>query len=236
LTNISPVIKSNAGKYSISTNKDILFVLIDKNPNYDFFFRAEKEEVGDRETILLTFTCKPFSEIYKEAKSTRLSLADFNKKLIEWTDNIEKYKTEKLIDDPIEKQYQEEFYKDFKIVDEDAETSRFNFSQQMLLLAYVENLEKYIAEQHVEFTIQDKEELLQETVILKQDIATESKDSYIKKQSGFWAKIRKKSIKACEFALKEFAKEVIKNTAEKGVTISWDSLPHYIEHLKNLLN
>lgn len=236
LTSISSIIKSNTSKYSIETNKDILFVLKDKNPNYDFFFRAEKEEVGDRETIVLTFTCKPFSTIYKEAKSTRLNIADFVKKLIEWTDTIEKYKTEKLFDDPIEKEYQEEFYKDFKIVDDDAKTNRFNFPQQVLLLEYVENLEHYITEQDTELTVQDKEELIQETNCLKQEIATESKDDYIKKQSGVWAKIRKKSIKACEFALKEFAKVVIKNAAEKGMTISWESLPHYVEHFKNLLN
>lgn len=104
------------------------------------------------------------------------------------------------------------------------------------MLNYVENLEKHIKEEAIELTSEDKEELLEEAKILKQDIATESKDSYIKKQSGFWAKVRKKSIKVCEFALKEFTKGFIKSATEKGMTISWESLPHYIEQFKNLLN
>lgn len=81
LTTVSSAIKSDADKISISTNEDILFLLKDKNSNYDFFFRAESEKVEDRNTIAITFTCKPFSAVEKGAKSIKLPLPDFSKNL-----------------------------------------------------------------------------------------------------------------------------------------------------------
>jgi len=235
LTRISPLIKANSDKVSIETNKDILFVLKDKNPNYNFFFRAEKEAPAPNSGSFVTFTSKPFSEFDNGVKNTSIYFTEFVTKLSEWFKNIELYKTESLSDDAAEKQYTDEFYQDFKIVDEDAEVNRFNFSQQLLLLSYIENLEKHIEETD-ELTKEEKITFKKETTILKQQAATETKDSYIKKQSGFWAKLRKKSISVCQFAIKEFGKEVIKELTKKGIAISWESLPHYVENIKNLLN
>ena len=235
LTSISPIIKPNSQKINLSTNKDILFLLQDTNPNYDFFFRAEKEAVTREGKIEVIFTCKPFSISENIAKGTNLNLDNFKDHLSKWFANIEQYKVEKLTDDPIEKEYQDEFYKDFKIVDADAEKARFSFPQQVLLVNYIEKVEAYIANEVVEFTDEEKKYFLNEAKTLKQEIITETKDSYIKKQSGFWAKLRKKSLKVCDFVVKEFAKEVIKEMTKKGITIGWDALPHYIEQAKNLL-
>lgn len=227
LTTIAPIIKPNSQKVDLSTSKDTLFLLQDKNPTFNFFFRAEKEEILKDGKIAVTFICKPFSITENIAKGTSLSLDNFKDHLTKWFNNIEQYKVEKLIDDPVEKQYKDEFNKEYKIIDDDADTSRFNFTQQILLTNYIENVIIYIA-QEPGLTDEDKNYLLSEAESLKKDISTETKNSFIDKQSGFWAKLRKKSIKVCEYVVKEFFKEVIKELAKKGITIGWENLPHYL--------
>ncbi|MBK8087606.1 MAG: hypothetical protein IPK31_06485 [Chitinophagaceae bacterium] len=232
---LQPFADKNETLIEVVPTKETIFKLKDKDENSDFYFEVLRQEPSNGNPgYIIEF--KPTSKNDTNSHKVWTKLETIISFANTWIQIITEYNSiQTIYDDPVIKQYEEEFYKDFKIVDDDAETSRFNFSQQLLLLSYVENLEKYIAEEE-EFTIDDKEELLKEANTLKHKIATESKDSYIKKQSTFWAKVRKKSIKACEFTLKEFAKVVIKNAAEKGLTISWDTVPHYFEQLKNLLN
>ena len=232
LTNVAPILKANSPKITISTNKDILFLLEDKNPNYDFYFRVEKEEFKDGSPIIVSFNCKPFSETQKDPISKRNVLTAFIKKLAEWLENIEKYKRETIYVDPLEKQFQEEFYNDFKIIDKEVKAKAFSFSQQILLLNYIESAEIYLTGESSGLTEEDKAELIEETKALKQQIGAETKDGYMKKQTLFWAKIRKKSVKAAEFVVKEFFSAFIKIVAEKGMNIEWHSLPHYVFNQK----
>lgn len=234
LTTLSSIIKPFSSKINLSTDRDIVLLIRDKNPNYDFFFKIEKEEITKDNNLAVVFTCKPYSTLENFPKGTSLILGNFRQHLLTWFENIEKYKTENLIDDPVEKQFQEEFYDDLKIVDADSAKTTFNFSQQILLTNYIENVKKYISEETTELSPNDKEILIKEIEFLKKDIAVETKDSYIKKQSSFWAKVRKKSIKVCEFVVKEFGKEVIKEMVKKGITYGWETLPYYIEHSKLL--
>src|SRR5437868_5266306 len=113
LKTVSKAVKENRRELSLSDNKDILLLIKDSAPNSDFFFRIEKEEVGQNNAIAVTFTCKPFSDFQNDAKPGRFNLQDFNNKLLEWLRIIHEYKVQKIIDDPVEKQYQEEFYNDF---------------------------------------------------------------------------------------------------------------------------
>jgi hypothetical protein len=233
---VSPILKSKSEKVNILTNKDVLLLLKDKNPHYDFFFRVEKEESEDGKPILVSYTLKRFSDSQKDSKSTRSVLDQFIKKLDAWLECIENYKRENLIDNSREHQYQKEFYEDFEIVDEDAKINGFTFPQQILLLNYIESIEEYIKNEKVELSIEEKTEILEETQFLKKQVGSETKDNYMKKQTAWWAKIRGYSIKVCEFTVKEFGKAVIKIAAEKGIAISWHSLPYYLDQIKTLTN
>ncbi len=236
LKGISSILKANSDKITLSTSKEFLVTIKDNNPNYDFFFRIDKEELSkEKNMVIVSSRCRPFSEVENGANDSRFLLPDFLEKLNQWFKNIETYKIEKLIEDRFEKQYQEEFYRDFKIIDEDALTNSFNFQQQLLLNKYIERVEEHLNLSE-ELTKEEKDELLNESHTLKREVSTETKDNYLKQQSLFWAKIRKKSIKLCEFAIKEFSKEVIKEFVKRGITITWDSLPLYIEQTKTLLN
>ncbi len=235
LNAISPIIRANSSKINISTNNDIIVLLQEVNNSYDFFFRIENEEMV-KGSLNVKFTCRPFSELENIAKGTLLPLDAFKKKLANWFDYIEQYKSAKLIDDPILKQYEDEFNADFTIVDEDAKDFRFNFSQQILLLNYIERVEDYIKFETEELSEEERSELVLEAESLKKVVSNETKDNYIKKQSSFWAKIRKKSIKVCDFVVKEFAKEVIKEMTKRGIQIAWESLPAYIDSAKNILS
>ena len=231
---LQPFADKHSNLVNVLPTNDRIFKLNDKDDKSDFYFDVVRQELSNgNHGYIIEF--KPASKIDVNVGKQWTKLESIIAFADNWIKIIEEYNlVQTIYDDPIEKQYQQEFYRDFKIVDEDAITSRFNFSQQLLLLTYVENLEEYINQDISEFTEEEKGDLLKESKNLKHEISIETKDEYVKKQSGFWAKIRKKSIKACEFALKEFAKVVIKNAAEKGMTISWDSLPNYIDQIKHL--
>jgi len=236
LQTLQPFADKHSNLVKVIPVSDKIFKLCDKDDNSDFYFEVIRQELSNgNHGYIIEF--KPASKIDINAGKQWTKLESLIAFADNWIKIIEDYNlVQTIYDDQVEKQYQQEFYKDFKIVDDDAISSRFNFSQQLLLLTYIENIEEYINEDNSEFTEEEKGDLLKESSNLKHAISTETKDEYIKKQSGFWAKIRKKSIKACEFALKEFAKVVIKSAAEKGMTISWDTLPQYIDQIKHLGN
>lgn len=236
LIEIASIIKPHSKEITLSTSNDLLFLIRDNNTHYDFYFKVEKEELDKTNAIGITFECKPFSELHPMAKGTKLNLDNFKQHLDVWFKNIGKYKSEKLIDDPIERQYTKEFYEDFKIIDPDADENGFNFQQQLLLSNYIEKIKLLISEETIDLSTNDKSFLISEADQLKHSLATETKNTYIKKLSNLWAKVRKKSIKTCETLFKEFAKEFIKEIAKKGVDINWNQLPQYIEHLKQIMN
>lgn len=228
-----------ADKYSelieVVPTKEIIFKIVDKDKNSDFYFQINKQEFSQG--------AAGYSIEFKPANNNNISVHKGWSKLDNivgyaenWKNIIVTYNNiQTIYDDPILKQYEEEFYNDFKIVDEDASINRFNFSQQIIIVDYIENVTQYLASEENDLSGEDKTSLIEEIVLIKQDISVDTKDTFVKKLSGFWAKIRKKSIKACEFVIKEFAKEVIKEIAKKGVTINWASLPEYIEEAKSLL-
>jgi hypothetical protein len=235
LENLQPFVDKYHEIIHVVPDTNSLFKIIDKDPLSNCFFKVVRQEVSNQNHGYI-IEHKPTNNSNPSVHKQWTRIEDLVKHAENWKNLIVGYNGLKTIyDDPILKQYEEEFNKDFKIVDDDSKTNRFNFSQQVLLLNYIENVKVYISEEAKDILTEDKEYLLSEAESLSKSISTETKEAYVKKQNNFWAKIRKKSIKACDFAIKEFVKEVIKEMAKKGISAAWEVLPYYIEYAKSLL-
>ena len=212
-----------------------LFIAKETYPNSKFYFRvfspglnAGKPEYHFSKLPHSEHSLKPY-----EGTGNREFIAQ---SLTNWLDTISQYHSLPLDEeDFFEKKYEKEFYEDFKIMDEDAQTSTFNFSQQIALNNYIQNTIIYLEDPQTEIEEDDRKELIEEAKKIEKSISTESKEVVIKRNSKFWAKARKKSISICKFIITEFAKEVIKEGAKIGFHFAKENLPNYIETIKNLL-
>lgn len=232
---IQPLADSYSDIVQVVKDDTSLFKLVDTDPRSSCYFQVVRQEnkEGKAGYIIKYY---PRSKSLVEEYSTWVVLDTIPSSLDRWYNIIKGYNSISTIhDDPILKQYEDEFYNDFRIVEEDAKQMRFNFSQQLLLTGYLDKIEEYLEHDNTGIAIENKSELKDEINELKKSIGVDTKDGYIRKQAGLWAKFRKYSVKGCEFIIKEFSKEVIKEALKRGINIQWEQLPSYIQQAKDIL-
>ncbi|WP_415579131.1 hypothetical protein, partial [Flavobacterium psychrophilum] len=121
--------------------------------------------------------------------------------------------------------YEEEFYSDFEILDEDAEVNPFEHDKQIFtynLLEYVETeLQKSNSED------EEIENLISETIALKNNLQNLTKKVVIRKMSIIFSKVKKKGLKLFLDIIDVAKKEIIKKALYGGIG--------EIEHLTNTL-
>jgi len=220
--------------FKIVENKDgFLLYLRDSDNNSDLYFGIIKETC-DSSGHNIHYSCKPFDNSLKGNHANFTKLNNFDTLLNRWLENIKFYEEESILNDPLLRGYQSEFYNDFKIVDDDADLIGFNYSQQLQLEAFFENIVKNIDEIKDEKNAEFIEEIKEEIKSLHESVTSETKNGLMNKFSFLLAKARKGSSKACQFILKEFAKEFIKNGSKLAfnyVIKNIDKLPEYIQHI-----
>ena len=132
--------------FKIVENKDgFLLYLRDSDNNSDLYFGIIKETC-DSSGHNIHYSCKPFDNSLKGNHANFTKLNNFDTLLNRWLENIKFYEEESILNDPLLRGYQSEFYNDFKIVDDDADLIGFNYSQQLQLEAFFENIVKNIDE------------------------------------------------------------------------------------------
>ena len=120
------------------------------------------------------------------------------------------------------KKYEEEFYSDFEIIEDDAETNPFEHNKQIFLYNLLEYVEK-------ELQKNDSDEeiicLISETAELKNNLQNLTKKVVIRKMSIIFSKIKKKGLKLFSDIIDVAKKEIIKKTLYGGI--------QEIDHLTN---
>ena len=128
---------------------------------------------------------------------------------------------------------------------EDLNMTEVNISEENttglhnIYLGRVENIVKNIDEIKDEKNAEFIEEIKEEIKSLQECVSRETKNGLMNKFSFLLAKTRKGSSKACQYILKEFAKEFIKGGAKLAfnyVVKNADKLPEYIQHISQLIS
>ena len=169
--------------------ENLLLKFIDRDDKSDFYFNIDQYKVEPGKYQLLV-EYKPKSKEIIEKHRGWINHTNLDNVFNNWVTIIEKYdKIETIFDDPIERKYQEEFYSEFEILDEDADTVSFNLNQQLFLSNYLEKV--ILAIDTLNSENESLTEIKEEAIELNENLTTLTKRKVIKKLSIIWAKARK---------------------------------------------
>jgi hypothetical protein len=189
-------------------NKLIRFQDIDKNS--DFIFEI-KGLYLDKGVPIFTIESSPSSindnklvSRFQHEKGASLMFQN-------WIDWLLVYENTHLTpEDELQKQYEEEFYSEFVILDENANKEPFSLEQQLFLDEYLRtSQEKLILLSDGKNNEEAKEidQLIAEAESIRKVLTKESKNKIIKRLSKFWGKAKKTSIDVVKAVIVEIIAE-----------------------------
>jgi hypothetical protein len=227
---IEPLLREKYKYCRIEKKQDVLLYLKDSYDESDFYLGIIREQI-EANSHVIQYSCKPASSQNIKAATQNVTLEGFNNEFKAWLSNLEYYHGDSILNDPILTGYRNEFYDDFKIVDDDADYVSFNYGQQLLLDRFLENVINNIDE--VE-TPRNKEiiyEIINDSTILREQITTETKNGFISKLSQIFAKARKGGLKITAFLFKELGKEIISESAKSIFSFAMNNSGEIIKYL-----
>lgn len=230
---VNRVLDQYPGLFSIRDENQYEIYIADKDSSSDFFF-AVKKESSDKNGHYLEYSRKPYSANNRAVGSVTQKLSDFENNFKEWFNNLQTYNEPSPIDDILLRGYQEEFYDDFKIIEEDADQKGFSYSQQLKLVGYLNDVVDKIEGLKNDKNSEVIDDIKSEASTLATEITTETKNGTMKRLCRLWAKGRKSGLKVSEFMLKEFVEEFLKEGAKSFFNFTVKNahkIPEYIEHI-----
>jgi len=235
---IEPLLNEYYGYIRIKKKDGYEVYLCDKDEGSEFYFGIIKETY-DNNGQYIHYSCKPQSTTNKTSGSTSNKLPNFSIQFKSWLEIIKYYHQPSILDDPILTGYQEEFYNDFRIVDEDADSRPFSYSQQLCIVQFLDNIANNIDEVKDKRNEELIEEIKEDAESLKNILTNETKNGFMQKLSRLFAKARKAGLKTSNFIFKEFAKEFLKESAKWSFNFAinnLDKLPEYIKTITESLH
>jgi hypothetical protein len=185
-----------------------------------YFFEIKNPRLDQRPPkTFVTVYYKPRNRINKEHYSAGFEAAKVYEIFQIWVELVRSYSTISLdVDDQFLKQYENEYFTEFKILDEDADRAPFSDAQQKLLYYTLESIEEAIVELN-DSTV-NTDEIVKETRNLRERISTLTKNQNMGWYSRIFARIK---LKGPGYALK-LGKKVGEILMTKGVEMGIDYL------------
>ena len=128
-------------------------------------------------------------------------------------------------EDLITAAYEEEFYTEFDILDEDADIKPFSSEQQKTLNGFVNKLVENLEAKKDEYPVED---ILEDVKAIKKDLPISTKKKIIKSFAKAFAKMKKLGVEAFEDFVKDGMKDVMKEAIKIGMQA--EVIKHLINH------
>lgn len=188
---LQPMVDNNLDLTKTVKDTNSMFHLIDKDENSDFYFKITKQKASSGKiNYLIEF--KPKSKDNINSHSVWLTLEGVLTAIKNWLELLQAYnKIHTIYDDPILKSNQERFEKQFDILDDDADISSFDLSQQIFLNKYLSDVKSKLHRLQEGRSVKELEELVLEATEIQSELTTATKRQIIKRLSKFWAKAQK---------------------------------------------
>jgi hypothetical protein len=194
--------------------------------NDRFFFRVNNPNLTSDLRCFFNCSFFPQDENFIEKTNYNNEIAAILENFEIWIDLLQEYDDIDLDEsDAQTKIYEEEFYDEFEILDEDAYTVPFEHQRQLILYDFLTYIEKELKNQSINDL--EIESIINETEEFKNSIQDLSKNIAITKLSRLFARIKKKGIKLFIEILGEAKKEIIKKVLTGGL----DELGSHIHHI-----
>lgn len=163
---ITEFIKNDKGSYPQLTPDHTYCIIEDRENNSDFYFEVFDASL-EQNKVYFSVRQKPKSEISVEVTEYIAYSDEIYLYLKSWQTLVEAYSETPWFEDSITDQYEAEFYEEFDLVDEDADTHSFPTATQLWLDAYLEKvvkrLETYVGQNEEIGEIIEQVEDLRET-------------------------------------------------------------------------
>ncbi|PKP30415.1 MAG: hypothetical protein CVT99_13915 [Bacteroidetes bacterium HGW-Bacteroidetes-16] len=187
-----------------------LLKFVDSDEKSEFHFTIEQAKYENK-LLLVLVDREPRNKEIVASYRTWIDATTLENNFNDWVGLINRYNNIKSIyDDPIEKKYQDEFYADFEIIEEDADVYSFNLAQQIWIDNYLDKIILTIDKFDIKNEISDLQEIKESSQVLRDDLTRLSKKQIIQKLSKIWAKARKHGLIILKEIYIEFRNELIK--------------------------
>lgn len=167
------------------------------------------------EIIKYKFNLRPTSEMDEGMTEYHEEGEKLIEKLEQWIELMKEYESFSFSDEEaIIKQYEEEFYTEWEILDEDADEKAFEPDRQILLYNWLTLLERDLKSNH---SLNKENQLAEEAAELRNNIQNLTKRQFVIKFAKLMSKIKKTGLKLLSEILDVAKKEALKKLLYGGI-------------------
>lgn len=221
---IEPFVDRKGKTFDTINSDNFLLKFIDKEEGSNFYFNVESYKIENGFNLLIDW--KPDNKQTIANHRTWIKAENLETYFSNWLKLLEGYeKVKTVFDDPILNAFTEEYFSDFEIVEDDADSKPFSSKQIMLLDVHLENIQKKIGKYENPENNFEIQEIKNDVIELRYNLTKKSKEWVIKRLAKVWAKITKQG----PILMKEFLSETKKNAIKEGVKFIFE---HGIDLIK----
>jgi hypothetical protein len=208
----------------VKFNGEFLIRYIDSDSNSGFFFEITSFNVDTNNAITFSLNRAPQSRFNIAPAKVNLSSQVIDQHFSLWVEELTTFSKRKGVfeEDTILKQYAEEFFTTYELVDEDADTKSYGYEAQLKIDKFLEALNEKLTETKTEENKIEIEEIQQEVQTLKSKQTSLTKRVVFTKIANITAKCRKCGFEFGKWVLETFIKACAEATVK---TITKGALP-----------
>lgn len=208
-------VDENSDFIKIANDAPLNFQIQGNDPRLIFFILNAGLTIESKLSIEINFY--PKSEAKAEVASSIISEEHLFNILNMWLIYVKGYSRINLTNEQQKiKQYEDEFYEDLEILDDEANIKAFKLPQQIFINKYLEHVQKVLEKEESE-TTKDFTELKEEVQDLRDKLPILSMNKTMKGLSKILAKARKSGISIISKIWDDALKEVIKSGVKYGL-------------------
>lgn len=201
----------NSDILEIVKDIDLEIIIADRSRLSDFQF-AVSEPKFEKGKAVFTATYNPENTVSLKSREVKTVPDSIHKVFKAWTTWIREYNKVNLIpEDKILNEYEKEFFENFELVDEDADTKPYELEKQVIIHNYLAGVIEILGANE-----QENKELIEEAEDIKETLPKMTKQATVKRISGFFAMVRKKSLPLLKELLTTGKKEIFKKVINSG--------------------
>jgi hypothetical protein len=205
-------VDENGEILELSKNEPFHLVIEDKSKKSNFKFSISDPKQDNKNKILFTTEYNPQNTVLASTKKMSAEERTINTLFDQWINLLHQYNRVKLSpEESILNEYEKEFYENFEILDEDADTQPYELEKQVIIHNYFVQVINIL-----ELNESENKELITEAKIIKENIPKMTKKTTVKSISSFFAKVRKKGLPLLKELLEAGKKEIFKKAIKAG--------------------
>ncbi|HBT72691.1 MAG TPA: hypothetical protein DEB37_10655 [Lysinibacillus sp.] len=212
-------------RFIVKDSEENMFRFEDIDKNSGFFFNIKEYKKNQQGYYQLFIERCPTDDNNMDKYSTWIIVTDLKRHLTSWLNILEQYdKVESFFDDPIIKSFQEEYFAEFEIMDEETHKKPLTSKQILLIDDYLSKIEFSIDDYKNDSNNDKIDEILLDIAKLRDNLTVNSKYWVLKNLTDIWAKITKLGPKFMKEFVSEANKEIIKQGVRGLINLAKDNL------------